>query len=137
MARSVKGPANAASSNVATVPAKNEPMAAVASATPARPRRAHLVTVQRGHHRGRLARQVDQNRGGRAAVLRAVIDAREHDQRRHRRQRVGRGQQHGNGRHRPQARQHPDQRAQQATHEGVQQVLKCQGGGETQRQVFK
>ena len=34
-----------------------------------------------------FARQVDQDRGGRAAVLGAVVDAGEHDQRRHRRQR--------------------------------------------------
>ena len=37
---SERGGANRASSTVATVPAKNEPIAAVARATPARPRRA-------------------------------------------------------------------------------------------------
>ena len=40
----------------------------------------HLVAVEAGHHRGRLARQVEQDRRGRAAVLRAVIDAGEHDE---------------------------------------------------------
>src|SRR5262249_13202246 len=48
-----------------------------------RPRAAlprHLIAVDAGHHRGGLARQVDQDGGGRAAVLRAVIDAGEHDQ---------------------------------------------------------
>ena len=36
----------------------------------------HLVAVQGGDHRRDLAGQVDQDRGGRAAVLRAVVDAR-------------------------------------------------------------
>ena len=39
-AMAARGGPNAAIRNVATVPAKNEPMAAVASATPARPCRA-------------------------------------------------------------------------------------------------
>ena len=39
-ATSASGGANAAINTVATVPAKNDPSAAVASATPARPRRA-------------------------------------------------------------------------------------------------
>ena len=39
-ASSTIGPASAARINVPTVPAKNEPSAAVASAAPARPRRA-------------------------------------------------------------------------------------------------
>ena len=41
----------------------------------------HLVAIEAGHDRGRLARDVDQDRRRRAAVLRAVIDAGEHDQR--------------------------------------------------------
>src|SRR5712691_9411723 len=45
---------------------------------PALPR--HLMTVEAGDHRSRLSRDVDQHRGGRAAVLRAVINAGEHDQ---------------------------------------------------------
>jgi hypothetical protein len=83
----------------------------------------HLVAVDHGHHRRRFARQVDQNGGGRAAVLRAVVDAGQHDQRGHRRQRIGGWQQHGDGGHRADAGQHADQRAQQAADEGVHQVL--------------
>ena len=49
----------------------------------------HGVAVDAGDDRGGFARQVDQDRGGRATVLRAVIDAGQHDQRSHGRQRVG------------------------------------------------
>src|SRR6266513_958531 len=79
----VSGAPSAATSTVATQPAKNEPMAAIASAGPALAR--HLVTVEAGDDGGRLTRDVDQHRGGRAAVLRAVIDAGQHDQRADRR----------------------------------------------------
>ena len=77
----------------------------------------HLVAVDAGHHRRRLAGQVDQDRGRRAAVLRAVVDAGQHDQRGHRRQRVGDRQQHRDRRHRPDAGQHADQRAEQHAEE--------------------
>ncbi|MDH6592308.1 hypothetical protein M2165_002197 [Variovorax sp. TBS-050B] len=97
----------------------------------------HLVAVDHRHHGGRLARQVDQDRGGRAAVLRAVVDAREHDQRRHGRQRIGRRQQQRHGGHRADAGQHADQRAEQAAEEGIEQVLQREGGAETQREVFE
>src|SRR5262249_38309424 len=35
----------------------------------------HLVPVDAGHHRRGLARQIDQDGGGRAAILGAVVDA--------------------------------------------------------------
>src|SRR5207247_10854187 len=38
----------------------------------------HGVAVDAGHYRGGLARNAHQDRGSRAAVLRAVIDAGEH-----------------------------------------------------------
>ena len=37
-----------------------------------------LIAVERRHHRGAFAREVDEDRCGRAAVLRAVIDAGQH-----------------------------------------------------------
>ena len=74
----------------------------------------HLIAVDAGHDRGGLARQVDQDGGGRAAVLRAVIDAGEHDQRADRRHAVGDRQQHRDGGERADARQHADQRAHQS-----------------------
>ena len=63
------------------VPAIQEPTAAMQSAAPARPFLRHRVAVDAGHHRGRFARNAHQDRGGRAAILRAVIDAGEHDDR--------------------------------------------------------
>jgi len=80
-ATSASGGAATAMIMVATQPAKNEPIAAIASAGPARPWRANLVAVEAGDDRGGFAGQVDKNRGGRAAVLCAVVDAGEHDQR--------------------------------------------------------
>ena len=55
----------------------------------------HLVAVEGGHDRRGLTWQVDQDGGGRAAVLRAVEDAGQHDQGRDRRQAERRRQQHG------------------------------------------
>ena len=117
-ATSVSGAAKAARISVPTQPAKNEPMPAAASAGPGAALPGHLVAVDAGDHRGRFARQVDQDGGGGAAVLRAVVDAGQHDQRRHRRQRVGGRQQHGDGGDRADAGQHADQRAEQAADEG-------------------
>ena len=122
-ASAVSGAPSAATSTVATQPAKNEPMAAIASAGPARPCLRHLVAVERGDHRGRLARDVDQDRGGRAAVLRAVIDAGEHDQRADRRQAEGDRQQHRDGGERADAGQHADQRADQRAEQTEHDVL--------------
>ena len=123
VAMAASGAASSAQIRVATVPAMNEPIAAIASAGPGTALPRHLVTVDAGHHRRCFARQVDKDRRGRAAILRTVVDAGQHDQRGRRRQRVGDRQQHGDGRHRPYARQHPDQRAEQDADEAVEQVL--------------
>ena len=82
----------------------------------------HLVAVEAGDDRRRLARHVDQDRGGRAAVLRAVIDAGEHDQRRQRIEPEGDRQQHGDGRDRADAGQHADQGAEQAADQGEAEI---------------
>jgi hypothetical protein len=97
----------------------------------------HLVAVDHGHHRGRLARQVDQDGRGGAAVLGTVVDAGQHDQRGNGRQRVGGRQQHGDGGNRTNARQHADQRAQQHADEGVHQVLEGEGDAEAEREIRK
>ena len=79
-ARSVaSGGATTVSTMTPKVPAMNEPTAAMHSAAPARPFLRHGVAVDAGHHRGGLARNAHQDRGGRAAVLRAVVDAGQHD----------------------------------------------------------
>ncbi len=77
----------------------------------------------RGHHRGTLAGQVDEDGGGRAAILRAVIDARQHDERRGRRQREGDRQQHRDGGDRPEARQDADCGAEQDADEAIADIL--------------
>ena len=84
-------------------------------AGPALPR--HLVAVERGHDGARFAGDVEQDRGGRAAILRAVIDPRQHDQRRDRVEPEGDRQEDRDGRDRSDARQHADQGAEQAAGE--------------------
>ena len=64
------------STTVATVPPMKEPIAAIASAAPARPLLRHLVAVDAGDRGRGFARDVDQHGGDRAAIHRAVIDRR-------------------------------------------------------------
>ena len=73
----------------------------------------HLVAVDGGDGGGGFAGHVDQDRRGRAAILRAVVDAGEHDQRGDRLELEGDRQQHGDGRRGADAGQHADQRAEQ------------------------
>ena len=116
------GGAASARTKVATVPAKNEPSAAVASAGPAWPLRRHLVAVDGGDRRGRFAGEVDEDRRRRAAVLRAVVDAGEHDERGDRREGEGDRQQHRDRRGRADAGQHADEGAEQHADEAVEEV---------------
>ena len=95
----------------------------------------HLVAVDAGDDRGRLARHVDQDRGGRAAILGAVVDAGQHHQRGERVEPVGDRQQDGDGRDRPDPGQHADERAEHAADQREPQVLQGAGGAETGRQV--
>ena len=112
------------------VPATKEPMAAVASAWAARAGLGHLVALDRGDHRGGLARGVQQDRGGRAAVHAAVVDAGEHDERAGRLQGVGDRQQQRDGHGRADAGQHADGGAEEDADQGVEQVRRGQRGGE-------
>jgi hypothetical protein len=114
------GGPKAAMNTVPTQPAKNEPSAAIQSATPALLR--HLMAVDAGDDRRRLARNVHQDRRGRAAVLRAVVDAGEHDQRGERVQSEGDRQQHRDGRDRADAGQHADQGAEQAADQAESEI---------------
>ncbi len=90
---------------------------------PGAPLLCHLVAVDAGDDGRRLARNVDQDRGGRTAVLRAVIDAGEHDERRQRPEPEGDRQQHRDGGDRADARQHPDQRAEQAAEQRETEIV--------------
>ena len=62
-------------------PATKEPTRRDGQGGARAPLAGHLVAVDRGDHRARLPGHVDQDRGRGAAVHRAVVDAREHDQR--------------------------------------------------------
>ena len=95
----------------------------------------HLVAVERGDHGRRFARDVDQDRRGRSAVLRAVIDAGEHDQGAHGRQPEGDRQQHRDGRDGADARQHAHERADQCAEKTEQDVVGLGRDPKAQRQV--
>ena len=95
----------------------------------------HLVAVEAGDDRARLARQVDQDRRGRAAVLRAVVDAGQHDERALGGQEVGGRQQQRHRRHRADARQHADGGADDGAHQAPEQVLQRDRDREAERQI--
>ncbi len=95
----------------------------------------HLVAVERGDDGRTLARQVDEDRRGRAAILRAVIDAGEHDERGFGRQAEGQRQEHGDGGDGSEARQHADGRAEQDAEEAVEQVDRAERGVDAQQKV--
>src|ERR1051325_3535017 len=134
-ATSASGGAATAMIRVATQPAKNEPIAAIASAGPALTR--HLVAGDTGDHRRGLAGDVDQDGRGRAAVLRAVVDAGEHDERRDRVQVERDRQQHRDGGDRADAGKHSDQRAEQHADERVQQVERADRYAEAEDEVVE
>jgi hypothetical protein len=93
------------------------------------------MSVERRHHRRRLARDVDQDRGGRAAVLRAVIDTGEHDERAGWINLEGERQQHGDGCDRTDAGKHSDQSANEASNEGEQEIDGRQCGGKAESEI--
>ena len=80
-----------------------------------------LMAIEGGYDRCRVAGDVDEDRGRRAAGLRTVVDACEHDERVYLRQTVRHGQQHGDRSNRSNARQDADQRADKASDEADQQ----------------
>jgi hypothetical protein len=118
---------------VATQPAKNDPIAAMDSAGPARP--CHLEAVERGDDRRRLARDVDQNRRGRAAILGAVIDAGQHDERADRGQAEGDRQKHRDGGDRADSGKHPDECADERADEAEQQIIRRRRDAEAHGEV--
>ena len=61
------------------MPAKNDPSAAIASAEPARPLRA-IWCPSRQDTTDEDLPDIDEYRRGRAAILRAIVDAGDHDQ---------------------------------------------------------
>ena len=89
-----------------------------AGAAPAR----HLVAVEAGHDRGGFAGNVEQDRRRRAAVLGAVVDAREHDHRRRGRHLEREREQHRDRRRRPEPGHDADDGPEQHADEAPQQV---------------
>jgi hypothetical protein len=95
----------------------------------------HLVAVQTGHHRGRLAGYVDEDRRRRASVLRAVVDAGQHDHRGGRRKRERDRQQHRRRGQRADAGQHADQRSDHRADEAEQHVDRREGDAQPEAEV--
>ena len=95
----------------------------------------HGVAVDAGHHRRRFAWNAHQDRGGRAAVLRAVVDAGQHHDRlggvepeRHRQEDADAGE-------RTDAGQHADQRADEAAEKGIEQHARLECDREAEQQA--
>ena len=82
------------------------------------------IAVEAGDGVRRMAGQVEQDRADRAAVLRAVVDARQHQDRGDRLHREGQRQQERDRRHHAHAGQHADDVAEQHADEAPQQVLR-------------
>ena len=97
----------------------------------------HRVAVDAGHHRGGFARDAHQDRGGRAAILRAVIDAGEHHDRLGGVEAVGHRQQDADAGERADAGQHADQRADQAAQEGIEQHVGPERDREAEQQAVE
>ncbi len=97
----------------------------------------HLMAVDGGDDGRSLARDVDQDGGGRAAVLGAVVDAGEQDQRRFRHQRERDRQQHRHCGHRADAGQHADDGAEQHADEAIGDVLQRQRDGKSHRRDWR
>ncbi len=93
----------------------------------------HLVAVQAGDDGRGLPGDVQQNRGGRTAVLGAVINSREHDDGRDRRDLEGNGQKDGYGGHGADAGEDPDERPQENPQETVKEVNRLEGGLKSQK----
>ena len=88
------------------------------------------VAVEDGDHRRRLAGQAQQDRGDGAAVLGAVEDAGQHDDRGDRLEAEGERQQDRDGGGRAEPGQHADEHADDDADEAVQQVRRFEDDGE-------
>src|SRR4030095_10770898 len=78
---------------------------------------------------------MEQDGRGRAAVLGAVVDAREHDERRQRRQVKRDGEEQADRGEGTDAGKHADQRAERHAGEAIGEVLGRKGNGQAERQV--
>ncbi len=80
--------------------------------------------VQTGHGVRRMARQIQENRADRSAILGAVVDAGQHQDRRHRLHPECQRQQDGNGGDGTHSRQYADKVADQHAEKAVHQIVR-------------
>ena len=97
----------------------------------------HLVAVDGGHHARGLARCGDEDGRDRPAVLRAVVDPGEHDQRGDRFEGQGQRQQHRDAGGGSQSREDADDGAHEDADEAPEQVLRRQRRLEAQHEVVE
>ena len=97
----------------------------------------HLVAVDAGDHRGGFARHVDQHRGDRAAIHRAVVDGGQHDEGAGRVELEGQRDQDRGAGGRPEAGQHADQRAEDAADQRESEVLQAQRRRQARHQMLQ
>ena len=101
------------------------------------PAAGHLVAVDAGHHRRRFPGNAHEDRGGRAPVHRAVVDAGEEDDSARGVEAEGGGQQEADPRQRAHAREHPHEGADEAADEGVEEHAGRERHSEAQGQVLQ
>ena len=97
----------------------------------------HLMAVDCGDDSARLAGDIEQDRGGGAAILGAVIDAGQHDQRGGRIEPEGQREQDSDGRDRPDPRQDADQRPQHAAGKAEQDIGRRQRDAEAVAEILQ
>ena len=97
----------------------------------------HRVAVDAGHHRRRLAGDAHEDRGGRAAVHRAVVDAGEEHDGAGGVEPEGGGQQEADPRQRAHAGQHAHEGADRQPDEGVEEHAGRERHAEAQGQVLQ
>ena len=97
----------------------------------------HCVTVDAGHDRGRFAWNAHQDRGGRAAVLRAVVDAGQHNDGSRGVEAVGDGQQDADAGQRSDAGQHANQRADYAAKKCIPEDARLERHLEAKHQAIE
>ena len=95
----------------------------------------HRMAVERGRDRPRLARNVEQDRGDRAAEQRAPVDAGQHDDRRGRRHAEGERQQDRDAVGAAEPGQHADDHAEQDADHHQQQVERLDHDREAVKQI--
>ena len=113
----------------------NEEVKAAVSASPALALLRHRMAVERGRHRPRLARYVEQHRGDGAAEQRAPVDARQHDDRRGRRHGEGQRQQDRDAVGAAEAGQHADEDAEHDADAHQQDVVRLERDRKAVKQI--